>query len=389
MATFTKRIDANIRDVGDDGSPLESSATSLGNPGAVTRAISLRFTSVTIPQGASITSAKITFVSPSYAQSITLKAKIEGVDEDNTAEFVISPESTAKTRTKTTANVAWEQALSVAADTAFDTPNIGTIVQEIVDRAGWSSGNAMAFYLSDNGSSSGQYIDMEEYNSSSSEAALLTIVYVGSSASLSPSLSISLSPSLSPSPSEGSSPSASQSPSSSISPTPSFSVSLSPSISASASPSASQSPSASNSPSPSPVDAFFGLKIAKPGFNVLLTDTPHELVFSSDYGTLKYFTKQTIDLTMTGDISVKGTYTHNLGYYPYTEVYVRVYTGSTPSGTYQYCPFDGAGATVLYSATYRITESVIDVYGMIEGASEATWHFDFIIFVFKNDLLLS
>lgn len=133
------------------------------------------------------------------------------------------------------------------------------------------------------------------------------------------------------------------------------------------------------------------LRIAKPGINVLKNTDPTNLIFSSEYGTLKYFTKQNINISFdasTLDISAKGQYAHNLGYYPYAEVFVRVYTGSTPTGNYEYCPFFGSGATVAYSANVKIDKTNITVYGEISGVSSSVWHFDFLIFVFKNDLNL-
>ena len=36
---------------------------------------------------------------------------------------------------------------AVAGDEGFQTPDLSTIVQEIVDRAGWASGNAMVIFV--------------------------------------------------------------------------------------------------------------------------------------------------------------------------------------------------------------------------------------------------
>lgn len=184
MALFNKQIDSNIRDVdntnsGGSWSVSSTSALNIGNPGAVTRNISLRFTGVTIPQGTTINSAKIRFIA-SATKTPSIAAKIEGVAEDNTGEFVTSPEDTARTRTKTSANAAWNGSISHTLDSALDTPDITSIVQEIVNRGGWASGNAMAFFLSDDGSSSGNYISVYEYNTTTpngAKAAELIIDY--------------------------------------------------------------------------------------------------------------------------------------------------------------------------------------------------------------------
>lgn len=173
---------------------------------------------------------------------------------------------------------------------------------------------------------------------------------------------------------------------------PSISPSLSPSVSPSisASPSASPSVSPSLSPSALPASNDAVLKIAKPGVNVLTNSDVDKLIFSSEYGTLKYYTKVSINTSFdanTGDISSRGEYTHSLGYYPFVEVYVSVYIGAA-TGIYEYCPFQGAGASVLYEANVKVTTDKVTVYGQIDGVSTSVWHFDFIVFIFKNNLQL-
>lgn len=179
------------------------------------------------------------------------------------------------------------------------------------------------------------------------------------------------------------------SPSSSVSPSVSPSASQSPSSSQSSS----ESASASSSPSPSPMPPANTavLKIAKTGVNVLTNSDIEKLKLSSEYGTLKYFSRDTSNLTIdaaSGDIACHGTITHNLGYYPFVEVFVSVYIGAA-TGIYEYCPFFGAGATVLYSANVKITTTTIELYGEIDGVSSDTWHFDFLVFTHKNNLQLS
>lgn len=166
-------------------------------------------------------------------------------------------------------------------------------------------------------------------------------------------------------------------------------TSISPSSSLSPSSSISSSPSSSISPSPSPSaqpPKIPIVRVSKPGVNAITNSDPEKMIFDSQYGTLKYYTKQSIHLSFdasTGDISASGFYTHNLGYYPYCEVLVSV-----DGGNYEYCPFFGSGATVAYSANYKITTDKITVYGEINGVSSATWTFDFLIFVYRNNLTL-
>lgn len=368
MATLNRQISQNIDDVdntnsGGTWSSNQSSALNIGNPGAVTRNMSLRFLNITIPKDAIINSARIRFVSLS-TKNPNITSRIQGVAEDNTAQFVVGvdpTQNTARERTKTSASVNWNGSISQTAEADLDSPDITSIVQEIVNRGGWSSGNAMAFFLSDNGSSGGEFLSVYEYASSTTKAAILIIDYdSGGSPSVSPSSSVS--PSISPS--------SSASPSSSVSPSPSSSA------------------SASASPSPADTDAV--IEIAKDGINILETNNPAHMKFSSRYGTLKYYAKVAAQVTINGgdgDFAGRQIINHNLGYFPFAEVFVRVYIGA-PFGNYEYVPFAGAGATILYTANYIIKENTIELYGEFGGVSLSTWTFDFLVFLYKNDLNL-
>ena len=54
----------------------------------------------------------------------------------------------------------------------YQTPNMSNVVQEIVNRGGWSSGNAMVFIISGSG-----HRTAESYDGSTSKAPLLHIEY--------------------------------------------------------------------------------------------------------------------------------------------------------------------------------------------------------------------
>ena len=328
---------------------------------------SFRFQGVTIPPGSVINSAKITFTdSFSGGGSQTINEKIIGVDVDDMATQVISPVDDARTRTHTTAVVDWDLTFTMSVGTDRDTSDISSIIQEIIDRPGWADGNDIGIYVYDDGTTLGVSYGFENSDNSYADAPILTIEYTPPT---SPSASPSLSPSSTPSSSVSRSPSASQSPSASPSLSPSISSSLSPSL----------------------VDKFFGLRVAKEGKNVLTAQNPFDFIFNSDYGTLKYYSKQTAQITIngsTGDFAGTATINHNLGYYPFVEVYVNVYIGSS-DGTYEYCPFTGAGASVAYSANFRITTTGIVLYGEFTGVSSSVWVFDFIVFIYKNNLQLS
>lgn len=108
----------------------------------------LRFETIDIPQGSTITSAKIQLAFHSQingsGQSVTIRG--EATDDASSAASSCSAFGNAA---RTSANVSWSFASSMSAGTFYDTADISTIVQEIVNRAGWSANNDMQFFFED------------------------------------------------------------------------------------------------------------------------------------------------------------------------------------------------------------------------------------------------
>jgi len=112
--------------------------------------IGMRFLGVTIPPGATITNAYVEFA-VDETDSETTNLTFWGEDTDNPGTFT-STVNDITNRTKTSASVDWN---NIAAwDTVGQlkqTPNLKTIIQEIVDRPGWASGNAMVIIVTGTG----------------------------------------------------------------------------------------------------------------------------------------------------------------------------------------------------------------------------------------------
>lgn len=175
---FSKRVVASNDDADQSSSGLflSDATISTGNGGAISGDITLgvRFTNITIPQGETINSATLTFTANSTDTNNVL-TKIYGIDEDNANDF----NTTAPTsQVKTTANVDWDLN-GVTANNTYVTSDLSSAIQEIIDRAGWSSGNAMGFIIEDDGSTEGSNHSFKSYDGSSSAAALLDINYGG------------------------------------------------------------------------------------------------------------------------------------------------------------------------------------------------------------------
>ncbi len=151
---------------------LGSTDLELGSDGGNAQIAGLRFRNINIPNGATILSASIQFTvdeTDSGATSVT----IIGEDANNALTFSTNINDIS-TRTQATATVAWNNipAWNTVGQAGVDqrTPDLTGIVQEIVNRGGWSSGNAMVFGMYGSGERTA-----ESYNGDASLAPVLTI----------------------------------------------------------------------------------------------------------------------------------------------------------------------------------------------------------------------
>lgn len=106
------------------------------------RYVGVRFLNVNIPQGAIILNAHIRFLCHDDDHENT-DLTIRGEDIDHALRFD-DEEDDISDRSKTAASVIWNDLPNWQKDITYQTPDIASIIQEIVDRPGWSSGNAMA-----------------------------------------------------------------------------------------------------------------------------------------------------------------------------------------------------------------------------------------------------
>ena len=112
----------------------------------------IRFTGITIAQGATIVEADIKIYESIVGGGAgSLNYDVYGIDEDNTAEFTSNPFS----RSSTTATYNYQRSLTQGQ--TFGS-NVTNIVQEIVNRGGWSSGNAMGFKFLNHSSPADVYV---------------------------------------------------------------------------------------------------------------------------------------------------------------------------------------------------------------------------------------
>jgi len=113
--------------------------------------VGMRFTNVTIPRGAAVTRAYIQFQAKELQSEVTTLT-IRGQAADNAATF--STSSIVSTRSRTTASATWTPpAWGVLNEIGANqrTVDLSPVIQEIVNRAGWVSGNAMVIVINGTG----------------------------------------------------------------------------------------------------------------------------------------------------------------------------------------------------------------------------------------------
>jgi hypothetical protein len=135
--------------------------------------IGLRFQNVTVAQGATITAATLeVFIATS--KSDDPNCNILGENVDNSVSFVTNADLI--NRARTSASVQWTA--SNLGTNAFKTsPDIKTVIQEIVNRGSWASGNAMTIIMSGR-SDATQTIGIQPFDTApTSNAVKLHITY--------------------------------------------------------------------------------------------------------------------------------------------------------------------------------------------------------------------
>jgi hypothetical protein len=155
MATFTQRIltdDDDAEELDADKSGGSEGDMDLGSSDLEFNGDSdafgsgyfgLRYTTVDIPPGSSITSAFIQFNVKEVGDNGALTVTFWGDDADSAAAFTTTPFNITD-RTRTTASVdwvmdAWENVSDEGA--AQLSPDLKEIIQEIIDRPGWAENN--------------------------------------------------------------------------------------------------------------------------------------------------------------------------------------------------------------------------------------------------------
>jgi len=121
------------------------------------------FSNVTIDQGQNIDNMYFRFTSGETISGDEVKLRITAMDED--APWMPQDGVTHYVNdiTKTTAYVDWT--VPALTDTVkYLTPDISSVIQEVINRPGWQSGNDMVLFLDNNGSDTNKQIRIASWD---------------------------------------------------------------------------------------------------------------------------------------------------------------------------------------------------------------------------------
>jgi len=180
MATLNLQVGANADDGycrhGAETFNATLGYTYLGSIAADAETDSFfRFTNVTIPQGATIVSATLTLTADANRGADTVRTNVAAEDADNPAAPTTYANMVARVRT--TALVAWDFTTDWVADSEYSPGSLTAVIKEVVDRGGWSSGNALIIYVDNDASTDVAARTCYSYDGSAAKAATLDIEY--------------------------------------------------------------------------------------------------------------------------------------------------------------------------------------------------------------------
>lgn len=135
--------------------------------------IGFRFTDIAIPKNRTIRAAKLQLRSLGNVSVADVNVSIRAEAADDAADFTTSDH--VWTRTRGAQSVAWDPG-AWTAGTWYDSPDITAVIQEVVNRDGWTSGNDLVVYI-DATAISVSYRQCAAYDSGAANAAKLIVDY--------------------------------------------------------------------------------------------------------------------------------------------------------------------------------------------------------------------
>jgi hypothetical protein len=175
--SLTRSISASEDDVNQDGTSLTTDSPTiwLGNGSSTSMSYTgLRFNNITIPRNAIITGAYLRVYS-AQSQWLTINMNIAAEATANSGPFDAS--NLPSSKSLTAASVTHSSNTNWAGNTWYSLDDIKPVIQEVVNRYDWQSGNSLSIIMK--GTSTGSWTRkfIQSYDGSSVNAPQLVITY--------------------------------------------------------------------------------------------------------------------------------------------------------------------------------------------------------------------
>lgn len=132
---------------------------------------------VTIPSGSTISSATVEVYMKWHSAGSDIVTRMQGFDVDDMAVFSSSNRPSQIAQTTAFVDRTYTDASDFATNTWLSLDDCTAIIQEIIDRGGWASGQALGVVLKENGSIAQDRWQFQDYGRQTAFAAKITIVY--------------------------------------------------------------------------------------------------------------------------------------------------------------------------------------------------------------------
>jgi len=133
------------------------------------------FRNLNIPKRVEIISAHLKIRSYNNQLSDIVYGRIQAEATDNTTGIGNSINISSVNKTST--SIDWDINEPWSSDTWYTSPNIGTVIQEVINRSGWSEGNSLAILYSTR-ENEGGYRSISSFDHGSDYAPILEITYI-------------------------------------------------------------------------------------------------------------------------------------------------------------------------------------------------------------------
>lgn len=170
----TYQVAAQSDNAEEKSNGYQSTGTELTMRSSSNSYIGIRFRNLAVPKDAVITEAHIEFTAYSNRTGSGASFNIRGLNQANPGNFNSYPRYKLRNAPKTAA-VPWANIPKWYKNYDYQTPDVSSIVTQLVTRGDWESGNDMIFVLSDFTGFRGAYT----YNGKPSGAARLVVKFQG------------------------------------------------------------------------------------------------------------------------------------------------------------------------------------------------------------------